>query len=102
RPGRRGAGLGVSGVTAGRHAADPGGVAAPPMLTALLALAAAPAYADTIRDGMWHLRFRYVQGSGGTFNGSTHLDYTDISRACRPTRWSARCSWKLTACAGRG
>ena len=21
--------------------------------------------------------FRYVQGSGGTFNGSTHLDYTD-------------------------
>jgi len=22
--------------------------------------------------------FRYVQGSGGTFNGSTHLDYTDF------------------------
>jgi len=21
--------------------------------------------------------FRYIQGSGGTFNGSTHLDYTD-------------------------
>ena len=21
--------------------------------------------------------FRHVQGSGGTFNGSTHLDYTD-------------------------
>jgi zinc protease len=32
-------------------------------------------------QGSTHLEklahFRYVQGSGGTFNGSTHLDYTD-------------------------
>jgi predicted Zn-dependent peptidase len=32
-------------------------------------------------QGSQHLEklahFRYVQGSGGTFNGSTHLDYTD-------------------------
>jgi zinc protease len=28
--------------------------------------------------------FRYVQGSGGTFNGSTHLDYTDYFESLPP------------------
>jgi predicted Zn-dependent peptidase len=38
--------------------------------------------------------FRHVQGSGGTFNGSTHQDYT-----CPPRRSNGRCSSRPTGCA---
>ena len=46
--------------------------------------------------------FRYVQGSGGTFNGSTHFDYTDYFETLPATLWNARCSSRPTGCAGRG